>query len=293
MIPIDYSTWPLIEQDPEKFRERVGQSGATRPGAAAGLRWSVLLDPPLDGARNMARDHALAAGLGADEAVLRIYRWDPPTISLGRNEPARGRYDLALAARGGFAFVRRPSGGRAVLHDRELTYAVVLPVRALGGPRRAYADVNAGLARALRTLGVPAELAGSGERTAALTAGPCFQRPADGEVTVHGRKLVGSAQVRIGGVLLQHGSLLLGPGQERLGTLRVERAARGPEPVSLAEVLQRAPVWDDLVHAVSAGLQAELGGDWGDGEPRRPVVDPGREEALVRRYASDAWTWRR
>jgi lipoyl(octanoyl) transferase len=244
----------------------------------------------------MARDHALAAALGADEAVLRIYRWDRPTISFGRNEPARGRYDQALAARDGCAFVRRPTGGRAVLHDRELTYAVAMPIRACGGPRRAYSTVNAGLARALRALGVPAELAASGERTAALIAGPCFQRPADGELTVGGRKLVGSAQVRIGDALLQHGSLLLGPGQERLGALRTgeePEEGSGADPISLAELMERVPAWDDLVAFMREGLEAELGGDWSAGASGELRIDPTSEAALLLRYASEAWTWRR
>jgi lipoate-protein ligase A len=254
----------------------------------------------------MARDHALAAALGADEAILRIYRWDRPTISLGRNEPARGCYDLAAAARAGFAFVRRPTGGRAVLHDRELTYAVVLPARALGGPRRAYAVINSALARGLRGLGVPAELAGAAPssllhhdargvlvRTAPLSAGPCFQLPAAGEVTVDGRKLVGSAQVRIGNALLQHGSVLMGPGQERLQTLRIGGPTGAPrrEPVSLEELVEPVPHWDDLVNAVARGLREELDGVWEDRKP--PGLGSERQAALRDRYASEAWTWRR
>ena len=88
--------------------------------ASAALRWSILLDPPMDGARNMARDHALALGLCDGAAVLRVYRWASPTVSFGRTEPSAAFATLRRSGRG-FAFVRRPTGGRAVLHDRELT----------------------------------------------------------------------------------------------------------------------------------------------------------------------------
>ncbi|HSR42176.1 MAG TPA: hypothetical protein VLL48_08395, partial [Longimicrobiales bacterium] len=158
----------------------------------------------------MAADHALARDLPSDQAVLRLYGWSGPTLSLGRNEPARGRYDPDLARRLGVALVRRPTGGRAVLHHREVTYAVAAPVAPFGGLRSAYRAINAALVRGLARLGVPAGLAGSDAAGGGLApdAGACFRAPAPGEVVVGGRKLVGSAQVRFGGTLLQHGSIL-------------------------------------------------------------------------------------
>jgi lipoate-protein ligase A len=245
----------------------------------------------MDGARNMARDHALAARLGGGEAALRVYRWDPPTVSFGRNEPARGLYDSGRATDRGLAFVRRPTGGRAVFHDRELTYAVVLPLRALGGARRTYGAVNAGLVRGLRRLGVPAELSAGGGRPTRPDCGPCFRRAAPGEVTVGGRKLVGSAQVRLGGTLLQHGSLLLEPGQGVLDELGAVAGSSGDAPTSLLEAVGRIPPFEDLVEEVVTGLRVELGGEWAPG--RTLAVDPSLERRFLERYASDAWTWRR
>ena len=99
------------------------------------MKWRVLIDPPMAGLENMARDHALAEELEAGHAVLRLYRWDRPTVSLGRNEPGKC-YDTDRARECGIPFVRRPTGGRAVLHSDELTYAVVAPLRALGGLRQ-------------------------------------------------------------------------------------------------------------------------------------------------------------
>jgi lipoate-protein ligase A len=258
-------------------------------------------------------DHALAACSSPGEGVLRIYQWSRPTVSFGRNEPSRSCYDRATAASAGIEFVRRPTGGRSVLHDRELTYAVVLPLqkggglrtgdgpgtggghRANGGLKATYRLINQGLVEALRSLGVPASLAEHPDPVAGLDSGPCFNQPASGEVTTSGRKLVGSAQARLEGAILQHGSLLIGPGQERLR--QMESASGGlpvsPQtaPISLEEVLGRAPPWSHLVEAVISGLKHVTGGDWHRGE----LTDPERVKstALAERYASDQWTWRR
>jgi len=271
------------------------------------LTWRLLRDAPVPGARNMALDHALAACLGEGEAVLRLYGWARPTVSFGRNEPARGLYgDLP-----GVDLVRRPTGGRAVVHWRELTYAVVAPVRAWGGPRAAYVAINEALAGALRTLGVPVELAGAaaalgdaaeatgaGGWAAALgpDAGPCFQSPAPGEVVVVGRKLVGSAQARLAGSLLQHGSILLHDDQailERLAGGGVGAAGDrgGARPATLGELVGDVGI-DELAELVAMSLRETFGGSWAPGgyQPRE-IETAARLEA--ERYARDSWTWRR
>jgi lipoate-protein ligase A len=268
----------------------------------AELDWTVLLDPPMDGASNMARDHALALTLPPGTAVLRLYRWSRPTLSFGRNEPAGPFREAGARSLADVDFVRRPTGGRAVLHDRELTYAVVVPLRALGGVRAAYRAVNRGLMNALRALGAPAELAAGTGEAAHPDAGPCFQRAAPGEITVAGRKLVGSAQARIEGALLQHGSLLMEGDQSRLDQLAgwPEEAARlsrdGPSapPTSLAEILGSVPRWEDLAELVVHGMAEALGGRWGTPLWHgRGTTDPGTEQELVARYRSASWTWRR
>jgi len=253
----------------------------------------------------MAVDHALAACLSPGEAVLRIYRWSCATVSFGRNEPARNRYDPAAGRNAGVELVRRPTGGRAVLHDRELTYAAVLPLTARGGLRATYRLINRGLVEALRSMGVPAVMAEGRGSPAGLDSGPCFDEPAPGEVTVAGRKLVGSAQARLEGALLQHGSLLIGAGQERLFalgatsegfrtggcTVETERYGRVESPTSLEEVLGQVPPWYDLVDAVISGLRGVAGGDWRRDElTERERV---RSMELAERYASAEWTWRR
>ena len=173
------------------------------PGRSAldseALRWRILVDPPSSGPHNMAVDHALAACSSPGKAVVRIYRWSCPTVSFGRNEPARDRYDRAAGHSAAIEFVRRPTGGRAVLHDRELTYAVVLPCPTTGGLRETYGLIHRGLVEALCSLGVPAAMAAGRGLSVGPDSGPCFDEPAPGEVTVAGRKLVGSAQARLEG----------------------------------------------------------------------------------------------
>ncbi len=263
------------------------------------------MDPPASGPKNMAVDHALAACLRPGEAVLRVYRWSRPTVSFGRNEPARGLYDPSAGHDAGIEFVRRPTGGRAVLHDRELTYAALLPLTRRGSLRATYGLINRGLVEALRSLGVLAAMAEGRGPAAALESGPCFDEPARGEITVGGRKLVGSAQARLDGVMLQHGSLLIGPGQDRLlelfatGARSLTRGSgmepgkyeRFQAPISLEEVLGHAPPWSHLVEAVIAGLSGVTGGDWQSGE----LTEPERVKTteLIERYASAEWTWRR
>jgi lipoate-protein ligase A len=238
----------------------------------------------------MAADEALATCLSPGEGVLRLYRWSSPTVSFGRNEPADGLYDLEAARQAGIHFVRRPTGGRAVLHDRELTYAIVIPITAGMSVRALYRLVNQGLVSSLDSLGVPASMAPGGSPTLSLDAGPCFEHPAEGEVTVSGRKLVGSAQARLGSAILQHGSLLIGPGQQRLADLR-GAVDDGPAPICLEEILDAVPSWDVLVEAVVVGVSGVLGGEW----HRGGLSDAERAESKVlnSRYASHGWTWRR
>ncbi len=256
----------------------------------------------------MALDHALARELQPEGAVLRLYEWSRPTLSFGRNQRARDAYDEAHIRAGGFDLVRRPTGGRAVLHDQELTYSVVLPLRAHGGLREAYRRINEGLVAGLRSLGVPAEMSGAVGPNLPPEAGACFAAPAEGEVVVAGRKLVGSAQARVEGSLLQHGSLLLRGDQDRV--LRLERESGGgvgsPEGpsglpvaelpaatpfITLSEVLGKVPARDRLVEALVSGVTEVLGGSWAETGPSEQESEVAEE--LRKLYESSEWTWRR
>jgi lipoate-protein ligase A len=257
------------------------------------MRWHFHLTPPADGAINMALDEALmhrAAVSG--RAVFRIYGWSTPTLSLGRNQRARGLYDGDVARDLGIAFVRRPTGGRALLHHREVTYSVTLPARDAHEANAAYEFINDVLLDGLARLGVRAERAANAK---SMPPGPrpCFDAPSAHEIAVNDRKLVGSAQWRRGGALLQHGSILVHDDQTLIARLMKADGAfiDPPRAATLAAALGRSPavaeIADHFLEALERRTARQL-------EPL--VVDNALTEdcgRLRRVYLDDAWTWRR
>ncbi|MEO6055266.1 MAG: hypothetical protein ABIQ49_00360 [Gemmatimonadales bacterium] len=248
--------------------------------------FSLWLDTiPRPGWLNMAIDSALLERAEAGERWLRLYAWDPPCLSFGRHEPAARRYDAARIEALGLAVVRRPTGGRAVWHARELTYAVAAPCEGLGTLREAYDAIHRVLRDALRLLGAPAELAPS-RTTTPIDAGACFAVAAGGEVLIGGRKVVGSAQLRRGKALLQHGSVLLEDDQATV--LRVSlgtTASDGSAPLS--RVLGRAVGWDDAARSVAEAA----GRRWAMSDVVAPDAVVERALALADRFRSPEWTW--
>jgi len=173
----------------------------------------------------MAIDEALLDEVvRSGSAVLRLYRWDPPALSIGRNQP--NTFETVPV-------VRRPTGGQAVWHEHEVTYAVAAPIALYGSLRNAYCEIHTIIATALHSLGVPAVLAPAVRPSGRPAV--CFATPAGGEILVNGRKLVGSAQVRRRNALLQHGSILLS-GKQPGNSLETTLAAVLARPVSFDEV---------------------------------------------------------
>jgi len=240
----------------------------------------------------MAVDHALLESVQRDRApTLRLYRWQPACLSFGRNQPARGFYDAATAARLGIDIVRRPTGGLAVLHDRELTYSFVAPASLLGGPRSTYLAVNRALVAGLRRIGVPAEVSGGAERSSFGSVGPCFAEPAAGEVVVAGRKLVGSAQRCEQHTILQHGSILLDGTQAEIGSIAAVPFDMSGRATSISAVLGALPDFDEMASAIAEGFRDACGICLAPGELSAGVV--ARVAELEQLYASSDWTWRR
>jgi lipoyl(octanoyl) transferase len=240
------------------------------------------------GWQNMAIDQALLDRAGAGERWLRLYRWAPHCLSFGRHEPALRRYDRSKIGELGLDVVRRPTGGRAVWHAEELTYALALPHAALGGLRQAYEEVHRLVLAALRMLGARADMAPV-RRTAGIDAGSCFASPAGGEILIGGRKVVGSAQLREGAGLLQHGSILLSGLQTAVHDVTL---GGGPPDLStpLAEAIGRSPDIREVAEAVAGAAADRWGGTW----ERTPVsaellAGAARHEA---RFRSPEWTWR-
>jgi lipoate-protein ligase A len=265
--------------------------------------WRLIVDGEADGATNMAVDEAIVTAVveGASPPTLRFYAWSPPCLSLGRSQPLAD-VDQAACRSHGVDIVRRPTGGRAILHTDELTYSLSLlqsDPRAQGGVLESYRRLSEGLLAGLQHLGVPAiQAVGERKPSAELTA-ICFETPSDYEITAGGRKLVGSAQWRARGGVLQHGTLPLCGDLARIVTClelpRSEREAQGQDLVqratTLGRLLGRTVPFDEAAHALAVGL----------GHALNVTLETGRltahENALAaevrrRRYAFPDWTSR-
>lgn len=250
----------------------------------------------------MAADQALLEGRAPGFPwSLRLYGWIRPTVSLGFAQPWREGYDPATARRRGVGLVRRPTGGRAVLHGDEITYAFSGPIT--DGPLAqgilpTYRELAEGLAGGLRTLGCDVavwRMTGAGGGPAegeGARSGACFGARARYELVHDGRKLAGSAQRRSDGRVLQHGSIPVGTPDPRLWR---SLGAGGPEAardtVGCSDVLGRRPAWRELAVALATGLAERLGLEMDVGQ--LTVRERRRAAELVRRYRDADWTLRR
>jgi lipoate-protein ligase A len=257
-------------------------------------RWRLLVAPPRSGAENMARDSALRARAErTGEAVFSVYSWSAPTLSFGRNQPASGLYDARKLRESGVDVVRRPTGGRAVLHDREVTYSVTAPLDDAHSLRATYTRINGILRSGLSRLGVFVEAAPRSDRAATPSIRPCFETPAEGELVTGGAKLVGSAQWREAGALLQHGSILVDDDQSSLSVFASSVGSPGDTmraPATLQALLGRAP---DVREVADAMFDAVRSLEDADAEPM--FEDEIRDEAMkyVPHFLDEGWTWRR
>lgn len=266
--------------------------------------WRLIVSPAADGAHNMAVDEAilLAAGSGEAPPTLRLYGWEPPCLSLGYAQPIDDA-DLSLLNSRGWDIVRRPTGGRAILHTDELTYAVVGPDShplLTGGVLESYQRLSLALLSALHRLDVPAQ-ANPGKMASPdvrSTDPICFEVPSNYEITVDGKKLIGSAQARKRGAVLQHGSLPLHGDLSRIAeVLRYE--SNGDRLAARQRLLQRATTveavfgrqlsWQTATQAFVEAFKDELGLELTPGQltaAERQVVD----ELLTDKYTNPAWT---
>lgn len=204
---------------------------------------------------NMGVDEALLRSAAAGRASLRFYRWSGEWVSLGYAQVPDQEF-VRRCAEARVGWVRRLTGGRALLHGRDLTYAVAAPRAELpGNLQQVSAKIAEGLQTALRAVGVPAQRAPATARSPGADVFDCFAQPAGNEILLEGRKLVGSAQRRTRDALLQHGSICLAP-----HSAAVRRTTRldGGGAVSLKE--WGCPVAEgELRDALAAALEAALG----------------------------------
>lgn len=239
----------------------------------------------------MAIDAALLDLADASgSAFFRLYRWDPHCLSFGRHEPARLRYDKARIGTLGLDCVRRPTGGRAVWHARELTYAVAAPLSAFGGLRQAYGTLHRLLASALAALGAAPRLAPRASPVGGVGTGPCFASPVGGEVLIDGHKVVGSAQLRQGEAFLQHGSLLLDDDQGLVRDL-AGFSENGAAEAPLSRLVGRTVSFGEAAAAIAAVARATLP-DLEESGQLPDAVHAGVSRH-AERYRSADWTWER
>lgn len=234
--------------------------------------WRLIISDPLTGSMNMAIDEAMMAAVanGQSPPTIRFYEWSPPAISLGYFQKAEKEVDIDACNRLGIEVVRRPTGGRAVLHQYELTYSLVAPEsneKISGSILQSYLAISGGLVKGLAELGVEATLS-EGKKQAKFSSAACFDAPSWYEMVVGGRKLIGSAQTRHGGCLLQHGSVLVRIDADLLFSIlnfdnnKIRERAKSlflAKATCLEEIMGYSPGFDQLCRCFKKGFEVGLG----------------------------------
>lgn len=283
---------------------------AGAPGVAEELprpreqRWRLLDTGYASAARNMAIDEAILLAHAAGEVppTLRFYGWRPAAVSIGYFQSMTGEIDLDACRRLGIGWVRRPTGGWAILHHIELTYSVVIREELLpGGVLETYRALAQGLLDGLRTLGADAALSAlPAAHPGEMDTSACFEHPSQYELVVGGRKLVGSAQTRKQGTILQHGAILLDLDYDLTFAVlklspeeRVRQAALlRRRAVGLKEALGRSVTWAEARDAVAAGFARALGLSLRPGQ-----LTPAELAGMVRldreKYGNPEWNERK
>ena len=233
--------------------------------------WRLLITTPAHGAWNMAVDEAVLEHVGRRESLptLRLYAWEPACLSLGYAQPYADVDEVRLRERG-WEVVRRPTGGRAILHTDELTYSVIAPTDepAVAGPLlESYNRLAVALLAAVHSIGLPVEMKEVSSPNHETPNPVCFEVPSAYEITVEGKKLIGSAQARRKEGVLQHGSLPLNGNLARITetlafsdeSTRKNAAQRLLERAATVEmVLGRSVSWDEAAKAFINGFEEKL-----------------------------------
>ena len=267
--------------------------------------WRLIISSPSPGDNNMALDQAILEAVSSGESppTLRLYAWQPPCLSIGYAQPVAD-VDRQRLNELGWDLVRRPTGGRALLHTDELTYAVIAAStnkHVAGGVLQSYQHLSLGLAAALTMLGLHVEVQPNIPVPEEQRTNPvCFQAPSAYEITVGGRKLIGSAQVRRRGGVLQHGSLPLNGDITRIcQVLRFEDEASSQQSaqyireqaVTVEELLGRPVPWQQAAEALIEGFTSALGLSL-DLEPPTESEYQLAEMLVSSRYNHSDWTER-
>ena len=266
--------------------------------------WRLITTHPARGAWNMAVDEAILEHIGHGEVppTLRLYAWEPPCLSLGHAQSFMDVDTVRLESRG-WEVVRRMTGGRAILHTDELTYSVTGSVDEpclAGSILESYNRLAQALLAAVHNLGLPVEVKEGKADSNGQTNPVCFEVPSTYEITVNGKKLIGSAQARRREGVLQHGSLPLTGDLSRIVQALVftdeaarEQAARRllERATTVESVLGREVDWETAAQAFVRAFEAQLGLSFEVGELTESELSRA-EELVSEKYAHPSWTER-
>ena len=267
-------------------------------------QWRLLITPPARGAWNMAVDESILEHIGSGDSLptLRLYAWDPACLSLGHAQPFAD-VDMQRLKERGWEVVRRATGGRAILHTDELTYSVIAPndePRLAGTVLESYNRLAIALLVAIKELELPVEMK-EGKADGNGTPNPiCFEVPSTYEITVDGKKLIGSAQARKKEGVLQHGSLPLTGNLARICQALVFESELAREEASKRLLTRAATVesalgcavsWETAAQAFIHAFESQLGlslkrGELSESESKRA------DELITEKYDHPSWTER-
>lgn len=260
--------------------------------------WRLIRTEPASGASNMALDQALLEAASGDlfPVTLRFYRWEPPALSIGRFQPLSD-VDLDACATEHIEVVRRPTGGKSILHLDDFTYSIVVPP-SFPLPEsvvEAYRLISGGILRALQHLGLSAALQSRAHEDYRAAGGACFAAATQADLEYEGRKLCGSAQVRRGGAILQHGSIMLGDHSDLLfrllrydseAEMNFQREHYRIRCIALSQTgIPRS--WTDIANAFISGFRETFAADISQGG--LSAGERRRWHILTGAYTSSLW----
>ncbi|HTZ38731.1 MAG TPA: biotin/lipoate A/B protein ligase family protein [Syntrophales bacterium] len=266
-----------------------------KPGLRSETSWRLLPFRVSHAGENMAIDEAVFRlnRLEGMPPTLRFFGWIPPAVSLGYFQRAYQEIDIDFCRREGIDIVRRPTGGKAVLHDQELTYSLVASVDHplfAGSILETYRAISLCILEALKRLGLAPEMVSEGRSASGtLMEAYCFAAPSKYELLVGGRKICGSAQVRAGGIFLQHGSLLTDIDLIRAAAvMRIAAAGIASSTTTLREQLGRLIGIDEVARILRGAFEDVLGiclAETGLTDREEELT----QELLARKYGTSRW----
>ena len=269
------------------------------------MNWRFINTAFNTGSYNMAVDESILYHVGCKKSspTVRFYGWSPACISLGYFQNIDKSLDVSKCKSMGFGIVRRITGGRTILHDKELTYSLCIPENYPHMPQsvsESYRLLSGGLLEGYKSLGIKADLAPLQKQKASFATSACFDSPSSYELTVCGKKVAGSAQTRKHGALLQHGSIpnIIEP-EKLFACLLYKNESDKLKAIndfsnkagSICEFRGSPADWDELINAFYKGFEKGLGINLKDSSLSKEECDYAIE--LEKKYSSDEWTYKR